>query len=338
MRKIIFILIFGLPIFNVFAFEDLATAEYFWDVDPGYGKATQILVPSNITDEYLIDITTANLSYGSHTLGIRVKAAQNRWSSTLTETVFIHTPSASGNPTLFTAIEYFFDTDLGFGKNKIIQISPKLNLNYEIIDLPIPSNLPIGTQTLQYRIKTGRDQWSSTFSSPIAILPQDASRGIAKVELYFYLNDPGLDRAISIPISPINGKEVAADWNLQLNFDGAGFTLLNFRAKDTQGNWSGLYTSRMEVTLVLAEELLAENKVKIYPNPSKGVFNVEIADGNLQHKILEFDVFDSMGRKVHNQKNLNKNREAHYIIDISDKSNGVYYLRVKGVIHKLSKN
>jgi hypothetical protein len=48
------------------------SVEYFWDVDPGYGKGTIVnYTGTDETTEVTFDVNTATLTAGVHQLGIR---------------------------------------------------------------------------------------------------------------------------------------------------------------------------------------------------------------------------------------------------------------------------
>ena len=63
-----------------------------------------------------------------------------------------------------------------------------------------------------------------------------------------------------------------------------------------------------------------DNSVKVYPNPSNGVVNIE-ADGN----ILSFELYDVQGRLLQSSA-LN---EVSGQVDISQRAGGMYFLKIK---------
>lgn len=69
------------------------------------------------------------------------------------------------------------------------------------------------------------------------------------------------------------------------------------------------------------EENELEKVVNIYPNPSKGIVNIDVESTSIE--ILEVSIFDIQGREI--IKKIN-NLKA---IDISKVSSGVYFLKVK---------
>ncbi|MBS1928927.1 MAG: T9SS type A sorting domain-containing protein [Bacteroidetes bacterium] len=143
---------------------NMVAAEYFIDTDPGFGNATSISIPSNGTDvsDFLAYLSTSSLSNGVHRFGIRSKNADGRWSLTNIQDFLIDSdpayppaPAALGN---ITYVEYFFDTDPGFGNGTIIPITVSPDLN-NIAFVANTSALSDATHVLFIR---SLDDWSLT--------------------------------------------------------------------------------------------------------------------------------------------------------------------------------
>jgi hypothetical protein len=58
----------------------IVSAEYFVDVDPGFGSATALIVSGDILDENVIIPTSGSIAQGDHYLHIRVQNADGTWS------------------------------------------------------------------------------------------------------------------------------------------------------------------------------------------------------------------------------------------------------------------
>jgi Secretion system C-terminal sorting domain len=311
---------------NKILVDDIVGVEYFWDEDPGIGKATLIAFTKATEVNTSLDIPTKNLSQGVHFLGIRLKTTLGQWSPTQSNAVYIHAPNPTGDPAVLSAVEYFFDEDLGFGKNTIQKISSKGGDAQIVVDLTVPSTLAGGTHVLGVRTQTERGQWTSTQLTPMAIFSNQPTSTINRVEFYI-LNDPGFGLANTMAFSPANGKEVDVDYILPLNFKGAGSTTFNFRARDSNGRWSSTYSVPMTITLVLANEEELKNSVSIYPNPSNGIFTIEFTEIKFS-KDLEIEVVDLLGRSIYSQKVKPFNGKHYEALDISNNPNGQYFLRI----------
>jgi hypothetical protein len=75
-----------------------------------------------------------------------------------------------------------------------------------------------------------------------------------------------------------------------------------------------------DVVTSIADELLSK-ATKVYPNPSEGVFVVEI--DNAHNENISFMVTDALGREVQNAKGKFTNPQT---IDLSKEANGTYHL------------
>ncbi len=66
-----------------------------------------------------------------------------------------------------------------------------------------------------------------------------------------------------------------------------------------------------------------ENSINVFPNPSKGIFNINIEDLEIKDAI-EFSVYDISGKQI-----LDKNTsDSNFKLDLSKQSKGIYYLRM----------
>ena len=94
------------------------------------------------------------------------------------------------------------------------------------------------------------------------------------------------------------------------------------------GNWyvvvtNGVGCSSQSNTIhtnVGLNELENDNFLKVYPNPSKGVINVELSAANVSNASVK--IADITGREIFNEKMNNK----RMTINLKDKSKGIYYL------------
>jgi hypothetical protein len=73
------------------------------------------------------------------------------------------------------------------------------------------------------------------------------------------------------------------------------------------------------VTSCVGLEDLSGSSLHIYPNPSKGIYNIDIG----MNEAVDFEVFNSGGQKIMDATINGKGK-----IDLSDMPNGVYYLRL----------
>ena len=88
----------------------------------------------------------------------------------------------------------------------------------------------------------------------------------------------------------------------------------------------------LQLSLATALPDIINSNFKIYPNPSEGIFNIEINPyDNSQYKVL---VYDILGSLVY-QKDVNSN--SKHQVNISNYAKGLYFLSVEGEGQKISK-
>lgn len=143
---------------------NITSAEYFIDTDPGFGAATAIpLTPSVNVNNLLVSVDlTGTGAPGNKLLFMRSVDANGKWSLTnnaqFDNAVYIYppTPIAPGN---LMVMEYFFDTDPGFGNGTAVTFTSSPDLNNFLFSADI-SALATGTHTLFIRSK--QNPWSLT--------------------------------------------------------------------------------------------------------------------------------------------------------------------------------
>lgn len=162
-------------------------------------------------------------------------------------------------------LEYFFDTDPGYGKATPVSSVSEGN-NTLTFD---PGNLTVGAHVLYVRSMDDQGHWSPLVSRPVFVEPQEVT--VARLEYFLDDNDPGRGQATAVAL-PSNLKEAIA---FEVSTEGLtqGNHKVNVRAQASTGQWTELMTATFEVV-----------------QPS-GVIGIE---GNAS----ETDVYDLRGRKV----------------------------------------
>jgi hypothetical protein len=137
---------------------NITAMEYFFDNDPGYGSGTALsfIASSNVNQSYQIPVP-GNLSEGFHFLTLRARDANNKWSLVSTKPFF---KQSLANNTLLkiVSLEYFIDTDPGFGNGTPLALTASTNISKEfLVNL---DNLGNGNHTLLIRAKDANNKWS----------------------------------------------------------------------------------------------------------------------------------------------------------------------------------
>ncbi|TAD82827.1 MAG: T9SS C-terminal target domain-containing protein [Bacteroidetes bacterium] len=137
------------------AASNVVAAEYFINTDPGLGQARPLAIGSGANLQNInaiIDIS--GLPAAIHTLGVRTRNANGQWSlshlSVFTNNTPAPYPAAPAPATALQRLEYFIDTDPGFGNG--IPIAFTTGTNVENLNVSINlAAVPDGQHTLFIR-------------------------------------------------------------------------------------------------------------------------------------------------------------------------------------------
>lgn len=78
-------------------------------------------------------------------------------------------------------------------------------------------------------------------------------------------------------------------------------------------------------TLLFNKKNVLTNQLNLYPNPSNGIFNIEIPK-SLSNKANDITIYDSNGKIIFNTQT---NLEANIKINLSTISKGMYWMILK---------
>ncbi len=148
---------------------NIVKAEYFFNNDPGFGNATNIPLSAGVdVQNVAFSAGIDTLPVGVHQLFIRSKNADGKWSVTNRRILYKPNPASGLPPGNITDVEYFIDTDPGFGKAVPIAINPAANFS-DFLTLINISGLSVGDHNLFIRSRTNSG-WSITnrYTFPIA--------------------------------------------------------------------------------------------------------------------------------------------------------------------------
>ncbi|RYE30394.1 MAG: T9SS type A sorting domain-containing protein [Sphingobacteriaceae bacterium] len=164
-----------------FANAQVKQAEYFIDNDPGFGKAAIVnFVPgTDLTNKFNIPLN--KVVTGMHTLYLRVRDAQGRWSLT-NSSIFFVCEVAIKNKVLQKA-EYYVDNDPGLGKATAVTMSANqkdASVNFKV-DV---KSLSAGMHTLNVRMLDNANSWSLT-TQRMFVVKDGALQNIVSLKYYF---------------------------------------------------------------------------------------------------------------------------------------------------------
>ncbi len=209
-------------------------AEYYFDTDPGYGLANSIPVSptaSDVTLDFSVDLTS--LPDGFHQLCVRAKDTKGLWSQ-VTRKSFVKQAIIPGDQQI-TKIEYFFDTDPGFGNGTSIPFTPSTDVT--VLDHAIDiTPLPDGLHKLFIRAQDEGGTWSLTnYWNFYKKQLTSTTQNIVEAE-YFFNTDPGFGMGTPIPV-PGNTTDVDVSYVADLSLLDEGSNKMFVRVKDAFGRW-----------------------------------------------------------------------------------------------------
>ncbi|MCA0362994.1 MAG: hypothetical protein LCH67_03055 [Bacteroidetes bacterium] len=234
--KKIFLSILLLGCFGQSIAQSIQRIEYFIDTDPGFGAGVAVPFSGTTTATANLSIPLGSgLAVGFHKFYLRAKNTNGTWSMVQQQNFFkTNLPSATPN---IVKLEYFIDADPGFGLANDLSITSGQSVT-KALNIPLPSNLPLGFHKFYIRAKDASGKWSVVYQQNFFktdILP--APPNIVKME-YFVDSDPGFGSATDFPITT----------SQTLNLENINFTLppgllegdhvLYVRVKDANGKWS----------------------------------------------------------------------------------------------------
>ena len=199
--------------------------EYFWDADNGLGKCTRVNGSAAVGGELGFKISTDELSYGIHTLGVRAFVLSDT-ASYFSPTVYSYVVKAGEQE--ISALEYFWDNDPGIGN--ATRVAGATAKSGESVSFKISAKgLTSGIHTLGVRAKSVG--WSPTVYSYVA---KACEQDISAIE-YFWDNDPGIGNATRVAGGTAKSGE-SVSFKISAKGLSSGVHTLGMRAKGV--GWS----------------------------------------------------------------------------------------------------
>lgn len=298
--------------------QNIDFAEYFLDQDPGFGNGTEIAITANkeISTTFSIDVTV--LSQGFHTVYVRAKNIDNKWS--MFDRSLFYISKAFVNNFMESPIakaEYFIDTDPGLGNGENIILEASSNEVNQTFTVNV-SSLAEGFHTVYFRVKNENNEWSM-FERALFYISSNYSQpeesSIVSAEYYFNeFTDFGT--GTSIPLTTNSDGNFETDINTGNLTEGEH--LLFIRAKNEANIWSLYDVVAFIIDNTLGIDKILSKDFTIYPNAVKEVITIKT-----QHTILSYKIYDVQGKIIQSDKFVNDKINATNI------SAGVYFLTLK---------
>jgi len=232
--------------------QNITKLEYFIDTDPGFGNATNVpLTATPALTDFTFNVPVSSLSNGFHTLYVRAQNASNKW-SVVQNRSFVKLSL----PGTISRVEYFIDTDPGFGNGTPVNFTPGTALTDLTFDVSMTS-LSAGYHTLYTRVKDANNKWSTVQNRPFIKIP--AKPNISYIEYYFD-TDPGQGNGTSVPFTP---APIITDLNFMANVSSLseGSHKIYVRVKNSNNKWSAAYSQDIVICNLIAPVATAATEV-----------------------------------------------------------------------------
>ena len=238
------ILVFHLLLFAVFipiakSQPAINKIEYYLDEDPGYGNATNLSFTGTTNATATINLDIAPLNQGVHIVGIRSRDANGAWSIE-NKWLFLKPYTNTTAPVApnINRVEWFLDTDPGYGNGTPISIVPAQDLSGLAINIDL-TPLNQGVHIVGIRSRDANGAWSIDnkwlFLKPYTNLTAPVAPNINRVEWYLD-KDPGYGNGT--PLTIASAPDLS---NLSINIDLAplqqGVHIVGVRSLDANGAW-----------------------------------------------------------------------------------------------------
>ena len=329
----------GLTLPSSAAVAPVVTAEYFFNTDPGFGNGIPMPVTAGMDVNFSYPVSSIALPAGAHKYYVRSKDQSGNWSLTQYKHLSVVDVTISLPPTPapapVTALEYFVDTDPGFGNGTITTVTPTQNLsNY---------NLSVATSGLADGLHR---LWVRTLNPASVSMVKSFYVGIPLPLdfLSFSLKKDHTESLVSWEIAP---DFEAVRFEVERSVDGKNFQSLGsidrdnkrtqyemrdpslmqlgvskvyYRVKAIQQSGKTVFTTMLYLNL----DDNAAPYAFVFPNPVKDDLTVRFGLGN--RKDLELQLVDNTGKLIRKKSLQLDSTTQEAKMDISGFVPGIYNL------------
>ncbi|HNJ29728.1 MAG TPA: T9SS type A sorting domain-containing protein [Ferruginibacter sp.] len=257
--------------------QHISRIEYFINTDPGFGNGSSIsFTPSGNVSNLTFSPDISSLPKGVHHLYVRSLDDAGSWS--LTNHWMLVKDIASGN---LAELEYFIDTDPGFGNGTDIPFSPSANITNLLVS-PDISSLAKGIHTVFIRARDDAGKWSLT--NRWMFLNELAPVNVSKAE-FFIDSDPGFGNGTDVAVSPaLNISNISIP--VDINSLSGGMHTIYLRTRDLNGRWS--ITNRWVFVKDVAKDNVAAGEYFFDTDPGFGNGTAIPFGGSLGTNVSDF--------------------------------------------------
>ncbi|MDQ6761287.1 MAG: T9SS type A sorting domain-containing protein [Bacteroidota bacterium] len=325
---------------------NITQVEYYIDKDPGYNNASPLsITPGTDLPNLIAAIDLSTLSTGVHLFGVRAKDENGAWSLD-NKWLFVKNAIPAATPNI-VRVEYYVDTDPGYGNALQVAITPSTNLAGIMQNVAI-GTLQNGAHFIGIRALDANGAWSLDNKLPFSIVNGPLPITISNFYGHFINNANELKAVIA---QAINVKEI----QVERSGDGNNFRYVGLMAAgqvsagtytfDDLHPLSGNNFYRLRIvdndgTITYSIIILLTNTsgfvIQAYPNPVTD--NLIVHFQNAQKGMYDVSVTDAAGKLLFKNKIsvTQQGQSGEMNISFRNYSAGVYYLRVSDAMNKIN--
>lgn len=211
--------------------------EYFFDDDPGQGKASRVATAFQ-GEDLAFNAPTTELIDGGHILFIRARDNMGTWSMLARHSFYLQ---RIGSQVMF--LEYFLDIDPGNGRATKLNIASAADQTEFIVPL---DGISDGFHRLGVRVRDNRGTWSKTSNHVLFVTSTDPNPKIESIQYYFAdgaTRYPTLTHQVANP-----GAIIEEEFTMDLSgLPGNKEYTLSYWALASDGTRSPLYSKQVKV-------------------------------------------------------------------------------------------
>lgn len=305
--------------------QQVTRAEYFIGDDPGFGMATPIVITAT-GEDFSLNFTAdiQSLSESFHFINIRAHNELGKWGHAAQKLFYVFHPTSDEKNEIST-LEYFIDTDPGFGLASPITLASAGNNIALNFSAPLDA-LSEGFHFINIRAKNKLGNWGNVVQNLFYVFKTQTADDAKITNLeYFIDTDPGVGLGTPVDI-PTPGMDLSVNFVVNVAALSDGDHILYVRCKDALNRWGHMYSHGFTSLFTSIDETKIESWFKLYPNPNDGNFYLEFSDE--LNSSIKISIDDLNGKRVyegeHNSRInlLNLNLPAGlYLIKIESKKN-----------------
>lgn len=217
-----------------------------------------------------------------------------------------------------TSYQYWFDNE--YNTNERVSVTPAEQVNLTTL-IPLENMRP-GLHIISIRFRDSNGKWSI----PVNQYFYASKTNLQDNEIvgYRYWLDSDIDNSkyvsLGDPVQLLNLNE-----DLDFSALASGEYVIHFQFRDVSGKWS-LVTSDNLTYINTSLKEVAENSIKVYPNPTTGLITI-ISDREFSSEAT-LELYDHIGRTIL-VKGLNCG--TRQTIDLSQLTKGLYFIKINSL-------